>query len=148
MEIYLPPWLEIADNSFDNITHDLRQIDEGFFIVRNHKKGTFEVHNRNNAPTTDRFTVRDPDTGEEIKVAVPVVKETYCFTIPYDAVDRRTVIYAIQRHRANIARYIAEMEARNERLEIERAKKRRDDNQQVAKELYDYANTVCISHGR
>lgn len=76
------PYHELVRGDLYRITDRIRQIDEGYFILRHRISGRYEVHNTNN------------------------IGSTYCFIVPYDALDKRTLIHcretAVQRDVAEI----------------------------------------------
>lgn len=75
------------------ILERLKAIDKGYFIVRNLDKNTFEVHNR-----------KQP-------------KNTYCLTIPYDALDERTVSLVLKTRIQNSDEIFREIERENSKRE-------------------------------
>ncbi|MDE7394534.1 MAG: hypothetical protein K2M95_00220 [Clostridiales bacterium] len=80
------------ENDLFGIANRLRSIDEGYFVVFNTKRGSFEVHN-------------DRQRGS-----------TFSLSIPYPSLDVRTV-HLVQRTRAeNAKRLFAEMEEANAAL--------------------------------
>jgi hypothetical protein len=69
--------VELSSPHLTWISHDLydiagriREIEPGYFIMRNHRTGKFEVHSTDNKGKT-----------------------TYCFTVPYDELDARTLAH-------------------------------------------------------
>lgn len=68
-----------------DITGRLKEIDRGYFIVRNGKKNRFEVHHE----------------GQP--------QDTYCMTLPYDELDARTVQLVLQTRRERLDRLLTEL---------------------------------------
>ena len=90
---------EIKRDVFD-IADRVREVDEAYFIVRNHKRGCFEVHARGQTPST------------------------FCLTVPFSELDARTVELVRKTRAENAKKLFAEMERENERMkkrEMQRA---------------------------
>jgi hypothetical protein len=62
-------FLSIVETNVYNIPQRLKEYDKRFFVVRNHKKQTYEVHYEDNKTSS------------------------YCFTVPYKELDARTLYY-------------------------------------------------------
>lgn len=87
-----PNLTEIKTNVF-HIPERLKEIDAGYFVVRNHEKRRFEVHHRFQPHTT------------------------YCLTVPYGELDERTVVLVRKTAWQNAEKLIAEMEEHNRKLQ-------------------------------
>ena len=112
--MYLDKHREIIENSTHNIPGRLKQIDSGYFVVRNHATNQFEVHHK----------------GQP--------HNTFCLNIPFDELDDRTM----QRVRETSIQYmdniIKELDRKNAKLEIDRDKKFKDCTETVCKDVYKY----------
>lgn len=67
------PYLELITDDLYKISERIKNIESGYFIVRNRKNGNYEVHSLFNNGTN-----------------------TYCFTVPYDELDSRTLDYCLE----------------------------------------------------
>ena len=103
---------ELTTNVY-HIPERLREIDSGYFVVRNHKKHTFEVHHREQPHTT------------------------YCLTVPYEELDVRTVELVRKTARHNLQKLILEMDEHNRRLE-EKKSNLGEESAQKTKEVLSY----------
>lgn len=97
------------------IPERLKEIDPGYFVVRNHEKRTFEIHHRHQPHTT------------------------YCLTVPYEELDCRTLELVRKTAVSNLERLLAEMDRHNQKLERE-AKKLPEESAQKTKEVLSYLN--------
>ena len=75
------------------IPERLREIDSGYFVVRNHIKKTFEIHHSHQ--------------GEN----------TYCLTVPYEELDQRTLDLVLKTRVSNLEKLIFEMDQNNQKIE-------------------------------
>lgn len=95
------PYHELISDDLYKISKRIRYIDRGYFILRHKDSGTYEVHHTDN------------------------IGNTYCFRVPYDRLDKRTLVYcretAVQRDIADI------IERQNERLEREKKRSYQSD---------------------
>jgi hypothetical protein len=107
--------IEIKTNVYF-IPERLREIDGGYFVVRDLDRAVFEIHNRN-----------QPDT-------------TFCLTVPYDGLDERTVTLTLKTRIANIEKIIRETEDENEKIKKSRLAVDMDKAAWATKEVLDYAN--------
>ena len=73
----LPEYKTLVTDSVFEIPQRIKEYDDSFFIVRNHKTKKFEVHSTDN------------------------VFSTYCFTVPFDELDQRTIDIAIKNDTKN-----------------------------------------------
>ena len=83
--------IEIKNDMFD-ICNRLKNIDSTYFILYDKTKGKYELHSS-------------------------AQKCTYCATIPYTKLDKRTIDFALKTRRENISKLIFEMEENNKKLE-------------------------------
>ena len=97
------------------IPERLREIDSDYFVVRNHKKQTFEVHHKGQSPTT------------------------YCLTVPYPELDARTLELVRKTRISNLDILISEMDKNNRILE-EKSKVIPDEARVKTKEVLSYLN--------
>ena len=81
-------YIEIEDDVF-YIRQRLKEIDKSYIILYNLTRKCYEVH-----------------SSEQ--------KDSYCFTIPYDFLDDRTIDYAIKTRSENRDKIIKEIEKNNE----------------------------------
>ena len=95
------------------IPERLREIDSGYFVVRNHPKHTFEVHHKEQPHTT------------------------YCLTVPYEELDVRTVELVRKTARNNLDKLISEMDEHNRRL-AESNSNLSEESAQKTKEVLSY----------
>lgn len=110
----LPEYKTIVEDSVYEIPKRLKEYDESFFIVRNHKTKKFEVHSTDN------------------------IFSSYCFTVPFDELDQRTIDIVIKNDTKNKgAREIErEIDEHNEKLEKSKEKDFKNWAESVAKETY------------
>ncbi len=74
------------------IPERLREIDDGYFVLRNHQTKKFEIHHR----------------GQP--------HNTYCLTVPYDELDERTLHLVRKTRICNAEKLLAEMEEQNKKI--------------------------------
>jgi hypothetical protein len=67
------PYLSLISSDLYDISGRIRDIEPGYFIVRNHKTGKFEIHSTDN------------------------IGDTYCLTLPYAELDARALSYCAER---------------------------------------------------
>lgn len=92
------PWMRYIDNDVLGVSDRLKSIDDGYFILFNVMSGKFEVHNTHNK------------------------KNTYCFVVPFDALDVRTVYHCQETLIANSDKLIRQMNENNRKLDKSRQK--------------------------
>ena len=80
------------------IAERIKQIDKNYFIVFNRLKNKFEVH------------------------AFGQAGGTYCFTIPFDALDERTLEFTLKTRSQNMAQIIKEIDEANQKLQKDNLK--------------------------
>jgi len=61
------PHLSLVESNVFDIPRRIREYDPTYFVVRNHRRGKFEIHNIENGGST------------------------YCFTVPTDELDSRVI---------------------------------------------------------
>lgn len=82
--------LILIDNDLFDVASRLRAVDDGYRVYYNKEKCRFEVHN-----------VRQHG-------------DTFCFAVPYDRLDARTVAYAVKTRICNADKIFAEVEKDND----------------------------------
>lgn len=80
-------------NDLYNICKRLKSIDKKYFILYDKAKNKFEIHNSNQPFST------------------------YCLTIPYDKLDKRTIDYVLKTKNENFDKILKEIENSNKRIE-------------------------------
>ena len=83
--------IEIENDVF-NIIKRLKKIDKNYFVLYVHEKRLFEIHHKKQ-------------------------QNTYCLTLPYKTLDKRTLDYVLKSRVENIKKIIKEMEENNQKLE-------------------------------
>lgn len=86
-------YLKPIDGDVYNISRRIKEIDKGYFIVRNFNDQVFEVHNSKNKG------------------------RTFCFTVPYPELDERTIVHCKKTAIARADLIIKEIERANEKAE-------------------------------
>ena len=74
------------------IPERLRELDEGYFVLRNHETKQFEIHH----------------AGQP--------HNTYCLTVPYSELDERTLILVRKTRISNLEKLLFQMEEHNQKL--------------------------------
>ena len=74
------------------IPERLREIDDGYFVLRNHETKQFEIHHR-----------RQPHN-------------TYCLTVPYDELDERTLHLVRKTRICHVEKLLSEMDENNQKI--------------------------------
>jgi hypothetical protein len=113
----------IRSNVFD-IPERLKEIDSKYFVVRNHKKGYFEIH-----------------YGEPVQNRA---HETLQLCVGYPELDARTLQLVRETRIENAKELIEEMERQNEKIKQDNENKALDEANWKTKEIYKY----CNSHER
>lgn len=75
-----------------NIPERLREIDAGYFVLRNHDTQTFEIHHREQP------------------------HNTFCLTVPYDELDERTLQLVLKTRICNAEKLFSQMEEHNRKI--------------------------------
>lgn len=105
--------LKIMETSVCGIPERLEDYDSGLFLVFNCQTQKYEVHSLGNT------------------------ENTYCFAVPHDELDARA-ISTVERNdtkKRRIKDIVAEMDAKNEALDRNEARRRRDDVKAIAVEM-------------
>lgn len=89
------------------ISNRIKEIDKSYFILFNISKGKFEVHSLG-------------QTGG-----------SYCFTIPYDKLDERTLFFTLKTRCENVEKIIKEIDEANEKLQKDNIKKAKNKLEEV-----------------
>ena len=87
----------ITNDVFD-IAKRIKEIDEDYFVVYDKRLCRFEVHNKRQRP------------------------DTLCLVLPYDTLDCRTIDKVVTTRIEYIAKQLAEIDAYNEKLQINQVK--------------------------
>lgn len=110
------PYYELIEHDLYSIASRLKDISDGYFLVRNRRRNKFEVHNIYN------------------------IGSTYCFTVPFDKLDNRTLIYCRE---TNVGFHgddiVKRLEKYNEELEEQRHKEAINDFEAAG---YDAADMI------
>lgn len=114
-DIYPGDALEVKSNVFD-IPERLRGIDPGAFVIFRKSTQKYEIHSTSNKDDA-----------------------TYCFTVPYDELDSRTI--ADFSRGQNVKKRIMEMKADNEYLEKSMQEKQDNYTNFAVGDIYDYAKS-------
>jgi hypothetical protein len=110
------PYLIYVENDVMGITKRIKEIDPGYFVMFNPRTQRYEVHHS------------EQPGG------------TLCVEIPYNELDSRAVDYVQRTRVENAKKIMAEMETRNAKLEIDKAKAFHDRTTEAAKDIYTYCN--------
>lgn len=89
----------LIENDVYFISQRIKEIDKSYFIVFNCEKNKFEVH------------------------ALGQMGGTYCFTLPFDMLDARTLDYTLKTRSQNLAKLIEEIDKQNLKLTKDNFKK-------------------------
>lgn len=100
------------------IADRLKSIEDGYFILFNTMSGKYEVHSTCN-----------PDS-------------TYCFIVPYDALDVRTVHYCIETLNANKDKLLKKIDDDNAKLQKDRM---RDFSNKIEAASYETAQELQLA---
>lgn len=100
--------ISLVETNVYCIPERLREIDSSYFVIRNHKRGRFEIHSTDN------------------------VGSTYCFSV--DELDQRTLNIALETSTSRGDQFIRDMEAHNEKLDKAKDKAYHNDLHDRAKE--------------
>lgn len=105
----------ITDNVYE-IPQRLKKYDKSFFVVFNKLSGKFEVHSTDN------------------------IWNTYCFTVPFNELDQRTLDIVIKNdtNKKGPKDFIKEIEGYEEKHEKRKDRERKNWIEDVAKETYPY----------
>ena len=90
---------QLIDHDVFFIAQRIKEIDKSYFIVLNFAKGKYEVH-----------SLAQKDIS-------------YCFTVPFDSLDERTLFYALKTRSENVEKLIEEIDKQNQKLQKDNFKK-------------------------
>lgn len=108
------PALRLVENDTAGICERIKEIEKEYFIVRNMLSGDYEVHS----------TLNDGNT--------------FCFAVPYDRLDARTLEYC---RKTRTGRDVAlAVEKNNARIEASEARAMRNSLESRAYEMRDYVS--------
>lgn len=91
-------YILINDDNFD-ISSRLKEIDKSYYLVYSISRKCYEVH-----------------SNEQ-------VQNSYCFTVPFDTLDERTILFALKTRSTNRDKLIEEIEENNRIVEQKNIKK-------------------------
>lgn len=106
--------IKIESDVFD-IVKRITEIDDGYYIVFNMEKNTFEIHNSN------QFN-------------------SYCFTSKNSVIDSRIIDEINYSKISNIDKIIEEIDKYNELNELTSKQKAKDDADYMLREIYKYSS--------
>lgn len=109
------PHLEAMSTSLYFVPERIMEYDPAYFLVRNHKKASYEVHCLGNRG------------------------DSYAFTVPWgDDLDARTVqkVANVDVKRRGFQAIMREIDARNAKVEADNERQWDDDMNQIARESY------------
>ena len=109
---------EIILNDLCDISNRVREIDEGYFIVRNHKSSKWEVHH----------------------IDMPKY-ETLQLVSPYDELDSRLLEYIMKTSTKYAKQIMEDIEKNNARIKESKEKENKDIISDVARDVYRYQST-------
>lgn len=93
--------LRLVDNDTNRIAERIRDIENGYFILQDNVSGNYEVHSVEN------------------------IGDTYCFTVPYDLLDARTLEYC--RYTSTGRNAVATMKKKNEQIHCSTERSNKND---------------------
>lgn len=105
-----------------NIVDRLKQIDEGYYVIFNTNIKKFEIHNSN-------------------------TKNSYCLTIPYRQLDKRTLELVEKTHIKNYNNIIKNIDENNSRKELENIENIKQISDYKIRELLRYSKINAESIG-
>lgn len=104
----------IRDDVYD-IGKRLREVDSSYFVVYDTFKEKYEVHSTDTQGAT-----------------------SYCFTVPFNELDARTITYAMETNvKLRGDKIIEEMEKNNEKIEKENDRKRKNLIEDIGREVWE-----------
>lgn len=107
------PWYDLIEHDLYNIGQRIQDIDEGYFVLYNHRFHRWEVHHVDNHP------------------------QTYAFVVPFDFLDARTLEYCWKTKRENTDRLLKEMEANNEKIKASKDREFKNSMEDASRETAD-----------
>lgn len=115
------PWLRLVEHDLYGIAERITAIESGYFIVYDTRAGRYEVHSADNKGNT------------------------YCFTVPYDALDCRTLDYCERTLVAKTDQLLRDMEKNNAKIDENRHK---DFKNKMESASYETAQEVSLAQER
>ena len=115
------PWLQIVEHDLYGIAERITAIESGYFIIYDTRANKYEVHSADNKGST------------------------YCFTVPYDGLDARTLDYCERTLVAKTDKLLKEIEASNQKLE---ETKKNDFHNAMETASYETAQEVSLAQER
>lgn len=112
--MYIDTDREVITSSTYNIPQRLKQIDKGYFVVRNHSTRQFEIHHKDQP------------------------FNTFCLSIPWKELDERTLQMVKETSIEYIDNITAQMDKKNEQIGIDGDKKLKDATETVSRNIYKY----------
>lgn len=114
ININLPPHKRVLENNVFDIPKRLKEYDPSFFIVINLNSEKFEVHSTDN------------------------LFDTYCFTVPYDELDSRTIdlVKKNDTKKFGAKELEREIDENNKKIEEQKKKNQKKWIEDVAKETH------------
>lgn len=106
--------INIENDVFD-IVKRIKEIDKGYFILFDTKKGKFELHN-----------IFQPTT--------------YCLTVPFDTLDNRLIDLIYYSNINNIDIIMEDIDKNNENIEKNNNITMKDQTNFMLREIYDFAS--------
>lgn len=110
---------EILHSSSQRIPERLREIDQGYFVVFNHKNSSFEIHHKDGLPN-----------------------DSFQLWIPFKELDQRTIDRVLETRIENSKALMALMERQNEKLEEDAQKKSDEITEDISRDIYRYCNNI------
>lgn len=101
--------MRLVKNDTNHIAERIRYIEDGYFILQDVVSGDYEVHSTEN------------------------IGDTYCFAVPYDSLDARTLEYC--RYTSTGRNAVATIEKKNERIQRSAERSNRNDIHDRSMEL-------------
>lgn len=106
--------IKIEEDVF-GIVDRLKGIDDGYFVVFDTKKQSFEVHNEKQS-------------------------NTYCLTIPYDCLDSRTLQLVNMTNIQHIDNIVEDIDRNNMKVEENSLKDVKNKSDFMLREIYNFCN--------
>ena len=115
------PWLRLIEHDLYGIAERITAIESGYFIVYDSRSGKYEVHSADNKGST------------------------YCFTVPYDELDARTLDYCKRTLVANTDKLLRDLDESNKKLQESKDK---DFKNTMEAASYETAQEVSLAQER
>lgn len=111
------PYKVVVRDDLYSINRRLKEIDNSYFLIYDTFREKYEVHSTDNGGAS-----------------------SYCFTVPFDELDARTLVYARETNVATRGdKIFEEMEKKNEEIERSIAKDRQKQLEDIGREVWDRA---------